>query len=38
MTISKERLDSLVIELIEDGDGARQNDWASHQAFAYALL
>ena len=38
MTISKERFGNIVVELVEGGDGARQNDWSSHIDFAHALI
>lgn len=38
MPISREELDEIVVALVESGCGAVENDWASHQAFAYALL
>lgn len=38
MTMSKERLNEIVVEIVEGGFGARQNDWASHQDFALEVI
>lgn len=38
MTISKERINEIVVEIVEGGFGARQNDWASHQDFALDVI
>jgi hypothetical protein len=38
MTISKQRLNEIVVEIVESGFGARQNDWASHQDFALEVI
>lgn len=38
MSITRERLNEIVVSIVESGFGAKQNDWASHQEFASDLL
>lgn len=36
--MNRKQIDEIVARIVESGFGARENDWASHQEFAHALL